>query len=809
MHIGLSVFYAMANKKLSAIITIGGEVAGSLRTAIGSTTTQLGKIGSEIKRVKKNQAMLGESIRTFGSMGKNVDNLRARYSSVTDELNRLTKSQEKLNRVESARLRNQEKFQELKSQIGATVATAVTFGAPIVMAAKFETAMLGIAKQLDGARNKSGQLTPVYHDMVKQVQLLGRELPIATNEIGEMVTAGLRMGVAKDEVVEFTRVAAKMGTAFELPVGELSENMGKIANMYKIPIKNIEGLADSINYLDDNAIAKGGDIIDFMQRVGGTASMVKITAKETAALGSTLLTLGEKSETSSTAINAVFSKLGAANTQSKPFKEMVDELGLKTHELENMMQKDAVGAIYSVMDAIKKLPKESVLEKIWVPPKGKKPGEWIEQAGTSQIDAVATLFGAEHWDTFSKLLENRTELEKQIRLSNSDEASGSMTREFQARMETTEAQWQTFKNRGAELAVNIGSVLLPVVNSIMGSVGSVVSVFADWSKEHPKLTKVIVTTVVALGAFKLGLLVARLALVAIKSPIVSVFSLFTRLSASGGTMGSVFKSLSNPLGLLRSGFGAIIPIMKQIGFVLLRTPWGVVAAAAIAAGVMIYKYWDRIKAFFSGFWIGLKQGLEPAIKSFTDLYKSMTWLQPVIQMIGNGIGIVYDWFMKLIAPTKATDEQLRNATSAGESFGEIVGGAINIALTPAKALMGVLEWIHKHIGGVIGQVADLANKAPSVGSFFGSVKSTFGFGSSEQKKPQASRAVPYRTGPAPQIRGANTKSIAPQQHITQSFTVTAAPGQNPNEIANLVMQKLKSANAVAQRGSMVDAGYSQ
>ncbi|USI86866.1 hypothetical protein LZ086_00090 [Acinetobacter johnsonii] len=96
----------------------------------------------------------------------------------------------------------------------------------------------------------------------------------------------------------------------------------------------------------------------------------------------------------------------------------------------------------------------------------------------------------------------------------------------------------------------------------------------------------------------------------------------------------------------------------------------------------------------------------------------MSWLEPVIQMIGNGIGIVYDWFMKLIAPTKATDEQLRNATSAGESFGKIVGGAINIALAPAKALMGVLEWIHKHIGGVIGQVADLANKASSVGSFW-------------------------------------------------------------------------------------------
>ena len=50
--------------------------------------------------------MLGESIRTFGSMGKNVDNLRARYSGVTDELNRLTRAQEKLNHVEKLRQNN-------------------------------------------------------------------------------------------------------------------------------------------------------------------------------------------------------------------------------------------------------------------------------------------------------------------------------------------------------------------------------------------------------------------------------------------------------------------------------------------------------------------------------------------------------------------------------------------------------------------------------------------------------------------------------------------------------------------------------
>lgn len=792
----------MANKKLSAIITIGGEVAGSLRTAIGSTTTQLGKIGSEIKRVKKNQAMLGESIRTFGSMGKNVDNLRARYSSVTDELNRLTKSQEKLNRVESARLRNQEKFQALKSQIGATVATAVTFGAPIVMAANFETSMLTVAKQMDGARDDAGNLTKEYYAMEQQIKVLGREFPTAIGDIAQGVGNAFKQGVAKNEVINFTRTMLKMADAMELPVEQLTEDMGKIGIMYKRANEDIGDLADTINYLDDNALSTSGDIIGFMKRVGGTASMVKIADKQVAAIGSTFLTLGEREETAATAFNAVLSKLGAANTQSKPFLAMLDQIGIKSYEIGNMMQKDAMGGIFTVMDAIDKLPDESKPKKIWIEPKlgknGKvlKPGHFAEEIMPSKTDAIATLFGAEHWDTFAKIKQNRAELEKQLAWANDGAAKGSVNKEYLARLKTTNAQWGIAKNHVVELGINIGSVLLPAVNSILGGIGSVVSAIADATQAFPTLTKVIVSAAVAFGAFKIGLLAVRLAMLASKSPLLATTGLFARLQA-----GAAMSRLS---------FARFIPVIKQIGLALVRTPWGVVAAAAIAAGVMIYKYWDRIKAFFSGFWTGLKQGLEPAIKSFTDLYKSMTWLEPVIQMIGNGIGIVYDWFMKLIAPTKATDEQLRNATSAGESFGKIVGGAINIALAPAKALMGVLEWIHKHIGGVIGQVEDLANKAPSVGSFFGSVKSTFGFGSAEQKKPQASRAVPYRTaGPAPQIRGANTKSIAPQQHITQSFTVTAAPGQNPNEIANLVMQKLKSANAVAQRGSMIDAGYSQ
>lgn len=758
-----------SNKRLNAIITIGGAVSGTLRTAIGSTTSGLGKIGSEIRRVKAEQKMLSDSIKTFGSMGKNVDNLRERYSQTVTQLDRLNAAQKRLDSVEKARIRNAQRYNELVGQIGATFATVAAMGAPIVAAANFETAMLGVAKQLQGARDDAGNLTKEYFDMEKQVKSLGREFPTAIGDIAKSVENGLRQNVAKAEVIDFTRTMLKMSDAMELPVDQLTEDMGKIGIMYKRSAKDMMDLADSINYLDDNAISTSGGIINFMRRVGGTASMVKITDKAVAAFGSTLQTLGETEETASTAMNAIFSKLGSANTQSKPFRMMLEDIGLKAYQIGDMMQKDAVGGIFAIMDAINKLPKESI------------------DGATTQIDAVATLFGAEHWDTFSKLMQNRTELERQLKLSTEAAAKGSVNKEYEARLKTTNAQWGIFKNRVREVAINIGSVLLPAVNSVMGSVGSVVSKIADWSQANPALTKTIVGAAVALGTFKVGLLAVRLAMVALRSPILAGMGLFARMQ--GG------------LALARVSFSSVLPVIRHIGFALVRTPWGLAAAGLVTAGVLIFKYWDRIKAFFGGFFQGVVQGLQPVTSAFSGWVQSMGWLQPVLNKVGQAVGVVYDWFVKLLSPTKATDEQLKNATNAGQTFGRVVGSAISIVLTPARLLVNALSWISNNIGGIISKVGSLADSGlTKVGNAIDKAKSFVGLGDAPA---QTTRSVPS----VPPMRGGNTSTYAPQ--INNSFVVNAAPGMDTNQLANDIMNKINHTNGVKQRSSMVDGAYAQ
>ena len=172
--------------------------------------------------------------------------------------------------------------------------------APVAAAVKsyssLEDAMKGVAKQVNGLRDDSGNRTPQYEEMQRAIMDASEKLPMANGAVdyAALVEGGARMGVAnsddpwqkqKADLLSFASMAAKASVAFELPADQLSESLGKIAGLYKIPTQNIEQLGDAINYLDDNAKSKGSDIIDVLQRVGGLAS--QLDYKQAAALGST------------------------------------------------------------------------------------------------------------------------------------------------------------------------------------------------------------------------------------------------------------------------------------------------------------------------------------------------------------------------------------------------------------------------------------------------------------------------------------------------------------------------------------------
>lgn len=762
----------MANKKLNAVITIGGAVASSLKSAFGTVKGETTRLGSALRNLEGQQSQLAKSIQTFGRMGKNVDGMRERYAALTTQVDKLRGAYSRLAAVEKAQTANLERRAELRGQMLDTFALAATAAAPVVAAAQFETAMLGVAKQVDGARDDAGNLTAVYHDMAKSIQQLGREIPLATNELADMVAAGARMGVAKDQLIAFTKTTAMMAEAFELPAGELADNMGKIAGLFKIPIPAIGELADSINYLDDNAISKGGDIIDFLTRTGGAAASVKVTGAQMAALGSTLLTLGERTETAGTAVNAMFSKLAAADKGTKKFQAAVQEIGLSTAEIQKGMQTDSIGTLLKVMDEIGKLDPEK------------------------QLGVMVELVGLEHADTMAKLANNTGEFRRQLELVNSGKAKDSMSREFAARLQTTNAQWQLMKNRVHEVGVNLGTVLLPAINSVFSAISPVVSAMADFARENPKVTQAIAGTVVALTSLRVATLAGAYAFTFFKGAALQMVGIAAKMRA-----GFVLASSAMP---------AVVAGIRAVSLALVTNPIGAILAGIAFAGLQIYRHWDGVKAFMVGTFEGITAGLQPVVQVFQDFWKSLEPIHPAFEAIGGALQTAWQWFTDLVGPVSYSSEELKAAGEAGKSFGEMLAAGITFAMTPITALIEAITWINNNIGSALDKAVQFKNLVgDKVGGAWDATKQFFG----GENKPAATAPAPNALAPAlPTPAMATARGQGGSTYTDQSQTtiqVVQQPGENSRDLARRITEEQQRRRQVQQRGALYDGAVAQ
>lgn len=458
----------------------------------------------------------------------------ARLSAALQEQNKT------LARMHAARA-NYDKSMATASKLrGAGARTLVggaAIGLPAVIAAKdyatFEDAMLGVARQVNGARDDNGRLTKTYFEMGAAIKQMSERIPMTTVEIAKIVEAGARMGIqGKENLLIYAQTTAVMAQAFDLPVDRVGESVGKISQLYKIPIKDIKALGDTINWLDDNALAKGGDIIDVMQRIAGTAAMVKMNFREAAALGSSFLSLGAVPEVAASASNAMIRELSIATMQTKRFRGGLEMLKLDAKSLQLGMSQNATGTIMKVLEAIKALPQEK------------------------QLEAATRLFGKEFGDDAAKLAENLDEYRRQLTLVNQERAKGSMQREADARKDTINARMLMAKNVLFNLASDLGEHLKPALVATMEKTISILQAVRDWAKENPALASGIMTTVkwLSLAVTVLGALLVAAG--AVMAPIAMIKFGLAAFGTTIGTVAGAAWAIISPIAKIAAAFGA-------------------------------------------------------------------------------------------------------------------------------------------------------------------------------------------------------------------------------------------------------------
>ncbi|HAN8394524.1 TPA: phage tail tape measure protein [Escherichia coli] len=702
-----------ANKKTTEQLAQAKEQARQMAAAYGplrqrsaeqvaALNQQRAAIRQLTQQQKGEQTQLNQLRASFYSEGIAISSASRATEQInqrTAQYNRqLAEQQRRLDAVNQAQARysrTKETGEKMMSGGMKTAAVGAATLAPVAAAVKsyssLEDAMKGVAKQVNGLRDDSGNRTPQYEEMQRAIMDASEKLPMANGAVdyAALVEGGARMGVAnsddpwqkqKADLLSFASMAAKASVAFELPADQLSESLGKIAGLYKIPTQNIEQLGDAINYLDDNAKSKGSDIIDVLQRVGGLAS--QLDYKQAAALGSTFLTLGSPAEVAASATNAMVRELSIATVQSDKFLGALDEIGVNAEKVQKSMSVDAMGTIISVLEASKKL------------------------APDKQVANLTQIFGKEFGDDAQKLANNLPELRRQIELTQGAAAKGSMNRESDINKASLSAQWQLTKTGAVNAFSSAGETLREPLMDIMLTVSKVVGSVRRWVEANPALVGSIMKVTAAIGALLVVVGGLMLSIGAVLGPMALVRLSFTTLAGEGGIarltggvmrLGGAFQWLAgSPMqSLLSAGrmvFGPLITLLAGIS----APVWGLIALFA-AVAVAVIKFWQPIKAFFSGFFTGLMAGLQPITQAFNAVFAP---LAPIFDSIGNAISRVWEWFTKLLEPIQFSSEALASCTSAGETFGKVVGAAISALTLPIQGVAKGLGWILEKLGAI-------------------------------------------------------------------------------------------------------------
>lgn len=234
---------------------------------------------------------------------------------------------------------------------------------------------------------------------------------------------------------------------------------------------------------------------------------------------------------------------------------------------------------------------------------------------------------------------------------------------------------------------NIGDKIMPMYVWGLEKLDNALTWLGKFIDNHPQLAKffLLTATGISLAAVAGGALTVAMA--GLLGPLAVARYGFSALT--GREMPALGRGI---LWLVRSPFAMLRNAAIAIGSTLAALGWPItlLIGALVAGAFLVWKYWDRVKAWFGGF----LEELKPAWEAIKDLFAP---LAPVFEWIGDKIKAAIKWVKDFITPVKSTSEELKAAEESGRKFGKAISDGIITAIDKIKELWGWLVDIKNNV----------------------------------------------------------------------------------------------------------------
>ncbi|WP_434116358.1 phage tail tape measure protein [Klebsiella michiganensis] len=567
-----------------------------------------------------------------------------------------------------------------------------------------------------------------------QAKKLGAETAFTTRDAASGQAFLAMAGFTPQSIQAALPGVLNMALAGGMDLGESADIGSNILSQFTLPAGEMDRVSDVLTAAFTRTNTDLRSLGDTMKYAGPVASKLGISLEEAAGMAGILANNGLRGSDAGTAMRSSLARLASPTAGAA---KALKQLGVSVSDASGKMR--PVETI--LLDLYKATKKYGQVDQV---------GFFKDIAGEEAFVGLQTLVAGAGSGELQKLIDALK--------AASGEASAvakKMADNLGGDLKNLDSAWEGFRIQVEETADG-------PLRKLTQNLSDVITAASEWVKANPRLAQTLLLVVGGALALTVAIGALSLAVGILIGPLAKVQLGFTLLTGGRGILGTVaalrtFGTATGPvmatmkgwravLSGVQSGFGgilvkiskvsAVLPAMrsalmgaflapgaalasfgKSFGMFLLRfsglkmlggvlsfllSPIGLIGAAFIAAGLLIWRYWEPLKAFFTGLFTGVMQALSPLRDSFAAF-------SPILESVGDGVKSVWQWFTNLLSPIQSSKDTLDKCASAGSTFGNVLGGALQVVLIPARALLDTLAWILEKLG-VLPDEAERARK---------------------------------------------------------------------------------------------------
>ncbi|EKP9840800.1 phage tail tape measure protein, partial [Escherichia coli] len=534
-------------------------------------------------------------------------------------------------------------------------------------AGRFLQPAIGFGKEMSRvqALTRIDKNSPQFKALREQALKLGSETQFTASDAASGQSFLAMAGFTPQAIQAALPGVLNMALAGGVELGETADIGSNILTQFNLTADQMDRVGDTLTAAFTRTNTDLRALGETMKYTGPVAAKLGISLEEAAAMAGMLANNGLRGSDAGTAMRASLSRLASP---PKAAADALKELGVSVADARGKMRpmEDVLLDLYKATQKYGQVDQVSFFKDI---------------AGEEAFVGLQTLVAAAGSGELQKLTR-----ELQGARGEADRVAKVMADNLDGDLKNLDSAWEG-------LRIRISDLVDGPLRSVTQWLTRVLEKITSLAQAHPVLTRQLLIAGGALLAMIATVGSLSLAIGVLAGPLAKLrlgFSLLTGSMNAVRLLPALWGMVTGSVSLLGGAIGALF------------SPVGLIVAALAGAAVLIWKYWDPIRAFFAGVFSGIMERLTPLRETFERF-------GPVFDAIGSGISQVFNWFKSLLSPMESSKETLDKCTSAGEIFGNVLGGALQLVLTPAKMLLDTLAWILEKLG-VLPDEAERARK---------------------------------------------------------------------------------------------------